>query len=833
MNPNAQPQDRPAVHVKIDGIPLTAAKGAMIIQVADEAGIVIPRFCYHKELSIAANCRMCLVEVEKVAKPLPACATPVAEGMTVFTKSPKAIAAQRAVVEFLLINHPLDCPVCDQGGECPLQEQAMGFGRGVSRFAEGKRAVRDKHLGPLVATAMTRCIHCTRCIRFLDEVAGVHELGAVGRGEHMEITNYLEHSLASELSGNIIDLCPVGALLSKPYLNTARPWDLTAAPSIAPHDGIGSNVELHLLRGRVMRVLPRPHPEINNIWLSDRDRFSYQGLYSEDRLLAPMLKRDGLWQHVEWEEALEYTARRLTALRERYGARQLGTLVAPNSTLEELYLAQKLLRAFGSNHIDHRVRQGGFSDDDAPLSPPWLGQSLRGLEDVDAALLVGSNVRKDQPLAAYRLQRACLRGARVMCLNPVRCDFHFPVAQQIVVPPAAMLHALAAVCRALVDLGAERRTDGLEGLLQGMQPEDTHRSIAEALFKAENATVLLGNLALAHPDLGSLRALALALAQLSDARLGYLPEWANGVGAWLAGALPHRLPGGGSDGHAGLSARGMLEARLKGYLVLGLEPEVDCWDQAMALAAMQQAELVVMLTAYRSASMESYAEVMLPVAPFAETSGTLVNGEGRWQSFRGAAAPPGEARPAWKVLRVLGNLLKLPGFEYRSSEEVRDELRAMCPEGLAAHDGAGPLPAALSVSDGGRLVRIGEVPIYAFDPLVRRASALQETPDGAETGAYMCAELAASLGVTGSPSVRVAQGAAQCSVPLVLDERVPYGCVLIPAGVRATAGLGPAFGDVTVEGVGTVQRPGPSHPGAPARPEKSKAGGSRRGQNVT
>jgi NADH-quinone oxidoreductase subunit G len=826
VSANPQFSGQTLVHFEIDGVAVTAPKGSMIIQAADEAGIVIPRFCYHKELSIAANCRMCLVEVEKVAKPMPACATPVSDGMKVFTKSPKAVAAQRAVVEFLLINHPLDCPVCDQGGECPLQEQAVGFGRGVSRFAEGKRAVKDKFLGPLVATAMTRCIHCTRCIRFLDEVAGMHELGAVGRGEHMEITNYIEQSLESELSGNIIDLCPVGALLSKPFLNTARSWELTAVPSIAPHDGVGSNLELHVLRGRVMRVLPRANPDINNIWLSDRDRFSYQGLYSEDRLLRPMVKRDGIWQAVDWEELLAYTATRIGEIRDRYGAGQLGALLAPTATLEELYLAQKLMAGLGSSHIDHRVRQGDFGDDDRALPPPWLGQSLKSLEHLDAALLIGSNVPKEQPLASYRLRRAALKGARIMFVNPVEYEFHFPVAEQIVASPPAMLRALAGICRALLELGAPP-VEGLEGLLPGIDPDDTQRAIAEALHGAENAAVLIGNEALAHPRLSTLRLLAVAVARLSGGTVGYLPESANSLGAWLAGAVPHRLPGGISERAAGLDARAMLEARLKGYLLMGLEPELDCWDQATALQALRQAELVVALTAYRSPALDGHAHVLLPVACFAETSGTFVNGEGRWQSFQGAVPPQGDSRPGWKVLRVLGNLLNLEGFDYGSSAEVRDELRSVCAEDLAPNLPEGDLSSSepLPPADSGRLLRLGEIPIYAQDALVRRASALQATPEAGRRGASMSEEMAAALGVIGKPSVLVEQGDSQCSVPLLLDERVPHGCVLIPAGTPETAGLGPWFGELIVEGVASLQHP--RHPDAEVATQPA-SGGRRR-----
>ena len=731
------------VNIEIDGKRVQAKDGAMVIEAADDAGIPIPRFCYHKKLSIAANCRMCLVEVDKAAKPLPACATPVTEGMRVYTKSPRALDAQKGVMEFLLINHPLDCPICDQGGECDLQELALGYGASNSRFMEKKRVVKDKDIGPLISTEMTRCIHCTRCVRFGQEVAGMKELGATGRGEHMEIGMYVEKAMASELSGNVIDLCPVGALTSKPFRYTARVWELAQRDTIAPHDCIGSNLSVDVRGNRVMRFLPRENEEINETWISDRDRFSYNGLNSDDRLRAPMIKKDGKWHEVDWTTAFEFVVNGLNPIFTRYGAAQLGTLVSPMATVEEMYLAQKLVRALGGDNIDHRLRQQDFSDQDTAPLYPWLGQGIADLEKLDAALLIGSNVRKEQPIAGLRLRKAALRGASIMFVNAQRHDFNFPVKAQLVSGVAGMEHDLAAVVKALLSITGASAPQGLETLLANITVTDAHADIARRLHQSPRATVLLGNQALAHPALSTLRALAGVIAQLSDAVLGYLPESGNSVGGWLAGALPHRGAAGKLSSNQGLDARAMLDANLKSYLLMGIEPEFDCANPIAAMEALADADFVVSLTAYKTDAMQQYADVLLPIAPFTETSGTLINAEGRWQSFEGVVAPLGEARPAWKVLRVMANLLDLPGFEYMSSDEVRGEVRALVTTRLdsAKADNRMPwrCPETLSTDPD---ARITAAPIYAVDAIVRRCDALQQTVDG-QLGAY-CFEEAAN-----------------------------------------------------------------------------------------
>jgi NADH-quinone oxidoreductase subunit G len=734
---------------------------------------------------------MCLVEVERAPKPLPACATPVSDGMKVYTRSPLALAAQKGTMEFLLINHPLDCPICDQGGECELQDVAMGYGGGVSRFAERKRVVKDQDIGPLIATDMTRCIHCTRCVRFGDEIAGMRELGATGRGEHTKIGTYIEHSVASELSGNVIDLCPVGALTSKPFRYQARAWELVQKEGIAPHDSVGSNLFLHVRGDRVMRVHPRANEAVNEVWISDRDRFSYQGLNSPDRLHRPLVKRGGAWQEVDWEQALELAANGLRQAADA-GPEQLAGLLAPSATLEELYLAQRILRGLGSGNIDHRLRQSDFRGDAADPAFAWLGLPIAELERLDSVLLIGANPRKEQPLFGHRLRKAALAGAQIGYLNPLHLELNYR-ARQLVLAPAAMVSALAAIAKAL-----RAKSKGSAGkLITAAKPDAEQKAFADALKKGDRAAVLLGNLAQAHPDYAILRDLAAAVAAASGASLGFLPEAANSVGARLAGALPHRGPAGRRADPAGAAAGELLSAPRKGVLLLGLEPNADCWDPARAQASLHASELVVALTAYRSQSLESCADIMLPIAGFAETSGTYVNADGRWQGFRGAVAAPGAARPAWKVLRVLGNLLDLEGFDYVDSEQVRDELQALCAE--LTPDNA--LGAAVTEAPSGAagLTRIGDVPLYALDPLVRRAEALQRTADAVRAGIRINPALAAALDLEGAERAVAVQGDTRAELPLEIDAAVPDDCVRIPAGVPGTGMLGGQFAAVTLE----------------------------------
>jgi len=722
----AQPQDD-LVNLEIDGKPVKARKGAMIIHATDAHGAYVPRFCYHDKLPVAANCRMCLVEVEKAPKPLPACATPVAEGMKVFTKSPVAIGAQKATMEFLLINHPLDCPICDQGGECELQDLAVGFGRDAARFNERKRVVKDKDLGPLVSTDMTRCIHCTRCVRFGQDIAGIPELGTTGRGENMLIGTYVEKAVEHELSGNIIDLCPVGALNSKPFRYQGRSWEMTQAPLVAPHDGMGANLYGHVLRGRLKRVVPRDNDEVNETWIADRERFSYEGLLADDRLRKPMLREDGAWREVDWQTALGAAARGLAA-----AGPALGVLAHPSSTLEELSLASRLARGLGSSNIDHRLRQRDFRGDAVGAAPVGLGMPIAAVESLSGLLVIGSHLRAELPLLAHRVRKAAVRArAQVAFLDLAVRDYRFPVAAQVVADAAHWTREAAALALATAEAAGGAVAPAFGSLVSGVSPTDAHRAAARALCTGSHRAVWLGAMALRHPAYADLRAIAAETARLAGATLGTLVEGSNGAGAPLAGAVPYRDAAGNAT--AGLDALAMLRSPQRAYLLVGaIEPSQDLADPAAAAAAFGSAACVVAVTPFASEELLRHAHVLLPMAAFAETSGTYVNLEGRWQSHPGAVAPPGEARPGWKILRVLGNLLQLQGFDEESSEQVRDRVRAQIDaSGAAASGGASiavppALPAA-AMTAGSMSAAALDIPMYAIDAVLRRSPALQAT----------------------------------------------------------------------------------------------------------
>ena len=697
------------IKITVDGQELEARPGQMLIEVTDAAGIYIPRFCYHPKLSVAANCRMCLVQVANAPKPLPACATPVAPDMQVETQNEYAIEAQKATMEFLLINHPLDCPICDQGGECELQDIAMGYGRDISRYTEGKRVVADKNLGPLVSTDMTRCIHCTRCVRFGEEIAGIQELGAMGRGDRMEIGTFIENSVDHELSGNIIDLCPVGALNNKPYRFSARAWEMEQRATVAPHDCIGTNIYAHVVRGTLKRIVPRDNESVNETWVSDRDRFSYEGVYSDDRLQTPLIRENGKLREATWEEALEKAASGLKQIAVNDGGEALGAWVSPSATTEEAYLAGRLLRHLGSGNIDHRLRRRDFRGQDGEALLPGLGITIAGVETLDALLVIGSNLRHEVPLLAHRVRKAANNGAEVSFVNAADYEYLFPVATRIVDAAADFV----ALVGALADVA------------EGGSGTEEQQAIVASLRK-DDAAILLGLLALRHPAFAEVLAAARRLAAATGATLGLITEGANSAGAAYAGALPHRGPAGSAVSNAGSDFGQMLASPVKGLLLSGVEPRLDCADAVGAQNALQSADFVVALTPWLTDCASDYADVVLPVGSFAETSGTFVNAEGSWQSFTGVASPVGESRPAWKVLRVLGTMLDVPGFAYATSEEVRDELHSLAGTEPQAVTGAlEPLPEVAVTADD------LDVPIYAVDPLVRRAEALQKTPHAA------------------------------------------------------------------------------------------------------
>ena len=708
--PVPPPPASDTVTITVDGVPVKAKKGEMLIRVTDANEVYVPRFCYHEKLPVAANCRMCLVEVEKAPKPMPACATPVMDGMIVHTKSPKAIAAQKSVMEFLLINHPLDCPICDQGGECELQDLAVGYGRDISRFNERKRVVKDKNLGPLVSTDMTRCIHCTRCVRFGQDIAGFPELGTTSRGEHNEIGTYVEKSVDHELSGNIIDLCPVGALNSKPFRFRARAWEMEQVPLVSPHDGLGTNTYGHVLRGRLMRVVPRQNEAINECWIADRDRFSYEGIYSNDRLKKPMVRgTDGAWRETDWQSALEAAANGLKGV----AADRLGILAGASNTVEEYTLLAQVAAGLGTANIDHRLRQLDFSADAADPALPSLGGAIADVDALQGLLVVGANLRRELPLLAHRVRKAATAGAKVWFVNPAKFEYLFPVADQIVAAPGGQLAELNALLSAA---GASAI-----GTLTATVTE-RHKAIVEGLRGASRKAIWLGALALRHPQYSALRAAVRALAAATGAQVGVLAEGGNAAGAHLAGVLPHRAAGGVTRARGGLNAGTMLSAPLDAYLLWDFEPGADTL-LPRALETLRAAKFVVAATPYVTDELKSVAHVLLPIGSFAETSGTYVNLEGQWQSFAGAAVPVGEARPGWKVLRVLGNLLGFEGFEALSSEDVRDALRKL------VESNAAPLPQAATAvaSNPPATVTVTDLPMYQGDAILRRATALQRT----------------------------------------------------------------------------------------------------------
>ncbi len=757
------------INIEIDGKQIQTENGSTVIEAAHKAGIAIPHFCYHKKLSIAANCRMCLVQVEKAPKPLPACATPATEGMKVFTHSEQAVKAQQGVMEFLLVNHPLDCPICDQGGECMLQDVSVGYGAGHSRYQEEKRVVLGKDIGPLVAAEeMSRCINCTRCVRFGAEIAGMMELGQAFRGEHAEIMSFVSGTVDSELSGNMIDLCPVGALTSKPFRYKARSWELSRRRSVSAHDSLGSSLAVHTKNNRVLRVLPIENEDINECWLSDKDRFAYEGLNSAERLTKPMIKQGGQWQEVEWQAALEYAANGLRQISGGAGAEQIGALATANSTLEELYLLQKLARGLGCDNVDFRLRQSDFSADGKQQGAPWLGMSIADIGRADRLLIVGSFLRKDHPLLAARIRQAVKRGAQVNIIHSSDDELLMKVANKAIVAPDAMVDALAQVAKAV----AAKQTQGIAG----------------SLSSGERVAVLLGNFAQQHPQAAQLQALAQQIATATSGKFGFFGEAANSVGGHLAQATP---------GTKGLNAAAMLAAPRKAYMLLNVEAELDCANPQQALGAMQAADLVIAMSAYKHGALD-YADVLLPIAPFTETSGTFISSEGRVQSFKGAVKPQGEARPAWKVLRVLGNLLKVDGFDYETSEAVRDEALKGVDVAARLNNAVSGVEVKAAPAASG-LQRVADVPIYATDAVVRRSAPLQATADAAAPQAWLHSDELKKLGVQAGATVKVSQGQGSVLLAAAADDKLPKGVVRVAAGHAATAALGAMFGTITVE----------------------------------
>ena len=773
------------LEIEIDGKKAQVPDGSTVMDAAQQLGVYIPHFCYHKKLSIAANCRMCLVQVEKAPKPLPACATPVTNGMKVFTHSDLAVKAQKGVMEFLLINHPLDCPICDQGGECQLQDMSVGYGPMKSRYTEDKHVVFHKDVGPLISMQeMSRCIHCTRCVRFGQEVAGIMELGMANRNMHTEIMTFVGRTVDSELSGNMIDLCPVGALTSKPFRYTARSWELQRRKSISPHDSVGANLVLQVKHDNVLRVLPRENEAVNECWISDKERFSYQALNSDARLTKPMVKQGGEWREVEWNVALDYVAHGLKDIVCDHGGDAVAALAAQHATVEELFLLGKLMKGMGSGNIDFRARQSDFGTDFKRAGAPWLGLRLNEIKDLDAVLVVGSFLRKDHPLIAQRLRQAAKKWTKVSMLSVTSDDQLIKLHSNLAVAPSKLVLALAAVVRA----AAEAKGLAIPAGLEDVAVCDESSKIAASLLEGDKRAIFLGNVATQCADATQLHLLANQLASITGASVGFLGESGNTVGAHLAWALPTQA-----------NARQMFEQARKGYVLYGIEPELDCGNPQLALSALTQAAMVVVMSPFKSPAALEYADAILPIAPFTETSGTFVNIEGRIQSFNGVVKPRGETRPGWKVLRVLGNVLNLEGFDYMSSEQVRDEVLgagAEFADGLG--NGLNGVEISLPSATAG-LQRIADVPIHFADPIARRAPVLMQTADSISPHMRASAETLAALGVEAGASVRVRQGSGEVILLACVDEKVPSGCVRVAAAHPTTAMLGEMFGEISVE----------------------------------
>lgn len=797
------------LNIEIDGKSVEVEHGSTIIDAADLIGVAIPRFCYHKKLSVAANCRMCLVQVEKFNKPLPACATPVADGMKIFTLSKATIEAQKSVMEFLLINHPLDCPICDQGGECDLQDIAVAYGTSGSRYTEEKRVVFNKNIGPLVSTDMTRCIQCTRCVRFLKEVGGMMELGMVGRGEHAEITAYVDKSVNSELSGNIIDLCPVGALTSKPFRYSARSWELTRRPSIASHDGLGSHIEVHVKDHKVMRVVPREKESINECWLSDRDRYSYEGLNSPDRLKVPMIKHNGAWVETDWKTALEFAAGQIKDITNQHGADALGVLVSPNSTMEEGFLAKNLATGLGCGNVDYRLRQTDFRLDGKRVGTPWMGCNIQEIEELDRILIIGSNLRNEHPLLAQRFRKAVANGAELSVISPLDNNPLMDVKHKVIVRPNDMVNVLGQVLKAMSGLQKLSLClpATLNQLLEEIKVRPNTQAMAESLaglgqvvdLIAPKVGIFLGNMALSDPRFTEMYSMMEAIGGITGAKGGILPAAANSTGMHLIGVMPNAT---------GMHARAMLEVPRKAYLLVNIEPELDCQHAALAKAAMEKAECVVALTAFKSSALE-HADVLLPIAPFTETSGTFMSMEGRVQSFTAATRPLGESRPAWKVLRVLANTLGLSGFDFDSSEQVKnaifnDEKPSVVVWRSLNNNLSELVEIQVNIKKEG-LQRIGEVPQYLSDPIVRRSPPLQKTKYNIKPMARMCEAQLKALDLVEGDNVLVKQNNGSAILSVRLDNHVAFGCVRVAAAHEDTIGLGDLMGDITVEKLTTQQ----------------------------
>ena len=775
------------VNIEVDGQAMEVPKNSMIIEATDKAGISIPRFCYHSKLSIAANCRMCLVDIEKAPKPMPACATPVMDGMKIYTHSRRAVDAQHGVMEFLLINHPLDCPICDQGGECELQDLAMGYGRSVSRFTERKRVVQDHNIGPLVQTDLTRCIQCTRCVRFLDEIAGTNELGMFGRGDRSEIGTSLSQGIDSELSGNVIDLCPVGALTNKPFRFSARAWELMARPSLAVHDGVGSSLWYHTRRGRVLRAVPRDNESTNEAWLSDRDRYSHFGLNSDERVLEPMVKVNDQWQTVSWDEGIRVAAKALRKSVTAHGGAGLGVLMSSSASTEEHYLARRLANGLDCPNMDYRLREQDFSDDKALGRIASFQTPMAAIDDADAIVLIGSNIRHEAPILGQRVRKAWRKGAQVAALNPVDWNFHFELADKLITAPQHMVTELAALAVAVARLTGKEIPEFLQTAVSGAQAGASHDAMAEMLNGSGAKMLILGQAAMAHEQASWLRQLSAWIATATGAVLNIIPHGGNSTGAAMAACA--------GVAETGLNTREMLATPLKKYLLWDIEPEFDLANPANAMHALDSAESVLAVSAFASEGLKAVADVILPLAPLAESEGLFYTLDGQSFVVDAAVSASGQARPGWKILRRLGAELELDGFSQVDIASLREE---MLSEIVDADCETSEVELNVPKAEGD-FYRVGEVAMYAVDALCRRSEYLQQTVHAENAFVGLNPDDAGRKGLADGHEVKVSQGDGHVMLPVRLCDELPAGAVWVKSATDSGISLGDSFGPISVE----------------------------------
>lgn len=793
------------IEFEIDGQRIQAESGMNIIEAADEAGITIPRFCYHPDLSVVANCRMCLVDVENARNPLPACATPVTSGMRVSTRSEKAVQAQRAVMEYLLVNHPLDCPICDQGGECELQDTSMGYGSGFSHYRDVKRSVLKKDIGPLIDTEMTRCIHCTRCVRFGEEIAGLRELGVTARGEHEEIGTYVQHFLHSEVSANVIDLCPVGALTSKPFRYQCRSWELNEYPGIAAHDAWGSPVYWHVRRSdlpekcQVMRVVPRVDDKINQ-WMSDRDRFSYEGFYHKQRLKAPSVKAAGQWRQSTWQKAMPDMLDKLQRIIDQYGHDEVAVLVSPNMTTESGFMIQHVMRALGVPHIDHRIMVQDTQDQDT--QPIFMGSTvlLSELQDADAFYCLGADLNREHPLVGLRVRQAVLDGASVFMLHAKAPQHHFTVTTEWLDAPQSWVDHLLALIH-------EAQAQGLS-LPAGVElpdvvpaPTAEQQACVRALQSAASPIIWLGLQAYQHPQASSLRYYSRVLAQMVGGEFIAATAGANSAGLSLAGVLPHRGVAADALKQNGDVASAMWEKPRRAYVLFDVEPHVDCAQSGAAKAALQSAELVVAFNSFSSDDLHEVAHYLFPTTVVAEQSGSFVNLCGQWQDFSAVVPEYNQARPVWKIMRLIAQLLNLPDCDVGNVDAISAHVKSLLPEPSAALKWRGWQRCQLDHSNDTPLMRLGYWPLYRVDSVVRRAPSLQAThqrlnPHAAYAQCHSAT--AKQYGLSDEKSVVLEQDHVSRTFTVLVNDSVAVGCVYLASGEDVTTGWGEACAPIHI-----------------------------------